>query len=325
MLSRAANSIYWMSRYLERADNISRFIDVNARLILDMSRDRKQAQWEPLVRATGDEADFEARYAQFDEVSVIKFLTFDRRNVNSIISCLHAARMNARSVCEIISTEMWESINTLYHLVEKHSRKRSLDTVQEFLAQVRLTNHLLTGLIENTMSHDTAWHFARLGKLIERADKTARMLDVKYFLLLPNPEYVNSPYDTVEWGAVLKSVTGYEIYRKQYHYANYHDVAQFLIFDLNFSRSIRFCIQGLANSFSSITKQHAQDSAAHKEISKLIHCIKNSDLDTILQSGLHEFIDLIQINLNQFDKALYEVFFNLENQHIAAQELQSCS
>jgi uncharacterized alpha-E superfamily protein len=312
MLSRVASSIYWMSRYLERADNVARFIGVNANLILDMGWERETAQWEPLIRASGDEADFNQRYKNYDEKSVIHFLTFDKSNPNSILSCVQNTRENARCVREIISSEMWESINTLYHLVEKHSRKRKIEGLQEFFAAVHRANHLFAGLFENTLSHGEGWHFARLGRLLERADKTARILDVKYFLLLPSTEYVDSPYDTVEWGAVLKSVSGFEMYRKQFHAANYRDVTQFLILDTQFPRSIRYCVHTAARSLRRITSMLDVRVPVTDEMSKLQAMLDTTDIESILTNGLHEFIDMFQFNLNVVDASLHHSFFALE-------------
>ena len=179
MLSRAANSIYWMSRYLERAENVARFVAVNVHLMLDMGLAPSNAQWKPLVTTSGDDADFAKRYKEPNEKNVIQFLTFDAKNPNSIFSCVCSARENARTVREVISTEMWEQLNALYHMVQKHSRKRRIDNLQEFYTQIRTASHLISGLFENTMSHGEGWHFARMGRMLERADKTARILDVK--------------------------------------------------------------------------------------------------------------------------------------------------
>ena len=314
MLSRVANSIYWMSRYLERADNVARFIDVNAHLILDMGWERESAQWDPLVLASGDEVDFNKRYKEPSEKNVVRFLTFDDENPNSILACVQNARENARTVREVISTEMWETLNALYHLVLKHSRKRHIDDLQPFLAQIKTASHMFSGLTENMMSHGEGWHFARIGKLLERADKTARMLDVKYFLLLPNPEYVDSPYDTVEWGAVLKSVSGFEMYRKQYHRANYRNVTRFLILDPHFPRSIHYCINTAARSLKSITTTLDVSVPAEQEMTKLQEMVDSSEIDNVLRNGLHEFVDVFQYNLNIVDQSLYTSFFALEKE-----------
>lgn len=312
MLSRVASSIYWMSRYLERADNVARFIGVNTRLILDIGRDRETAQWEPLVDASGDEADFLRRYGAFEEKNVVKFLTFDRINPNSILTCVGRARENARTVREIISPQMWETINALYHLAEKHSRKRKLDDLQPFLARIHEANHLFAGLMENTMSRGEGWHFARLGRMLERADKTARMLDMKYFLLLPSGECVDSPYDTVEWGAVLKSVGAFEMYCQRFHRANYRDVTAFLILDAHFPRAIRFCAHAAAGSLREITAMLEVKPEAEKEMRALTAWLDRTEITAILQSGLHEFVDDLQVRLNQADDALYHSFFAFE-------------
>lgn len=303
-----------MSRYLERADNVARFIDVNIQLTLDMGRDREEAQWEPLIKASGDALDFEKRYSAYDEKSVVKFLTFDRKNPNSILASVQNARENARTVREIISSEMWETLNTLYHLVEKRRSKRKNEDLQAFFKEIHEANHLFLGLIENTMSHGEGWHFARIGRLLERADKTARMIDVKYFFLLPKGVFVDSPYDTVEWGAVLKSASAFEMYRKQFHRANYRDVTQFLILDQDFPRAIRFCVNAAADSLYYIRRILDVDVPVTKEMAQLADSLDTTTIDTILNGGLHEFIDAFQFNLNVVDEALYRSFFVLEKE-----------
>ena len=322
MLSRVASSIYWMSRYLERADNVARFIDVNTTLIMDMGWEDTTALWEPLVRTSGDDADFSKRYKSYDEKNVLNFLTFDVKNPNSILCCVQNVRENARTVREIIPSEMWETINELYHLVQKHSRKRKIDDLQEFFNDVHEANHLFSGLIENIMSRGEAWHWARIGRLLERADKTARMLDVKYFLLLPSNEFIDSPYDAVEWGAVLKSVSGFEMYRKQFHRANYRDVTQFLIFDPNFPRAISHCIRMASRSLAHITKLLDVSVPATDEMLKLQSMIEDTNLETVLNNGLHEFVDIFQFNLNVVDTALYQSFFALEKAEPAPESAQ---
>jgi len=309
MLSRAANSVYWMSRYLERAENVARFVAVNVHLMLDMGLAPGAAQWKPLVTTSGDDADFAKRYKEHNENNVLYFLTFDEKNPNSILSCVQYARENARTVREVISSEMWEQINALYHLVQEHSRKRRMDNLQQFYTDVRTASHLFAGLTENTMSHGEGWHFARMGKMLERADKTARILDVKYFLLLPDPQYVNSPYDAVEWGAVLKSANAFEMYRKHSHSINYKDVANFLIFDPVFPRSMTYCVRTAAKSLSTLLKELGVEVPAKAEMEKLQKTLATTSIDDVLTNGLHEFIDIFQFNLNVVDQTVYRSFF----------------
>jgi uncharacterized alpha-E superfamily protein len=301
-----------MSRYLERADNVARFIAVNAHLMLDMGWESEMTQWEPLVRASGDDDDFKQRYDSSSEQNVVRFLTFDPKNPNSILSCVQNARENARTLREVISSELWETLNALYHLVEKHSRKKKIDDLQGFLNEVKAANHLFAGLVENTMSHNEAWRFSRIGRLLERADKTARILDVKYFILLPTPDYFDSPYDTVEWGAVLKSVSGFEMYQKQFHRANYRDVTQFLVFDQHFPRSLHYCVNSASISLTRIAKMLGVETPAEKEMAKLLSMLNDTGIDAVLAGGLHEFVDIFQFNLNVVDEALYRSFFALD-------------
>ncbi len=310
MLSRVANSIYWMSRYLERAENVARFVAVNVHLMLDLGLTRSSAQWQPLVITSGDEADFHKRYKDASDKNVITFLTFDLKNPNSILSCINAARENARTVRESISSEMWEQINELYHHVQRESRRRKVDDLEAFYSYIRRSSHLITGLSEDTLSHDEGWHFARMGRMLERADKTARILDVKYFLLLPKVEYFDSPYDAVEWGAVLKSANAFDMYRKQFHRINYHDVADFMIFSLDFPRAMAFCVRSALKSLKAVTAE--QGVPAVVEIQKLQDMLANTSVDAVLAGGLHEFIDIFQFNLNIVDQAIYHSFFDHE-------------
>lgn len=308
MLSRVANSIYWMSRYLERADNVARFIDVNAWLMLDLSLSAHEAQWYPLVATSGDDADFNARFAASDEASVVRFLTFDRKNSNSILSCVHQARENARTVREIIPSEIWSLINELYHLTESHSRKRSLLDLQEFYRLIHATGHEYSGLLHNTMSRDEGFWFALLGQMIERAEKTVRILDVKYYLLLPSPDMVNSAFDTVQWGAMLKSVSALEMYRQAFHSIRREDVAQFVLFSQSFPRSLSYCVQSVGRALVAINRLDAPVPASHA-MEEVLMCLDFPNATPILNSGLHEYIDLVQLKLNGLDTAINKSFF----------------
>ena len=312
MLSRTANSIYWMSRYFERADNVARFMRVSMQMLMDHGLEKDDNKWAPLVYASGDHEDFFERYGTINEANVARFLTFDEENPNSLLSCIKSARENARTVREIISTEMWEAINEYYHQLTKQARKKRIDDMHGFYMQTKMASHLFNGLAEDTMSHGEGWNFARIGRLLERADKTARMLDVKYFLLLPGEDYVDSPYDAVEWGAVLKSINGFEMYRKHYHRVNYRDATNFLIFHPHFPRSICYCIDGAAGSMRFIAGQLGVETQAQEEMTKLQHMLGSTDITTVLSNGLHEFVDVFQYNLNVVDQAIFESFFEFK-------------
>ena len=185
MLSRVANSIYWLSRYMERAENVARFIDVNLQMMLDLPTGSRE-QWHPLISISGDDAAFASHYPMPSRENVIKFLALDSENPNSIISCLRGARENARTIREAISSEMWEQVNTSYlTVIAAASDPLLIHSPYSFFNEVKKASQLFDGITDATMLHEESWHFYRMGRLLERADKTSRLLDVKYYILLP--------------------------------------------------------------------------------------------------------------------------------------------
>jgi len=314
MLSRVADSIYWMSRYIERAENIARVIDVNLRLVLDLAVVTKQ-QWEPLVTITGDYDLFIDKYGASNRDTVIQFLTFDSAYPNSILSCLTYARDNARSIREIISTEMWESINDFYLFVSSADAKQmALTDPHAFFTEVKLSSQRFIGVREGTFSHGEGWHFLRLGSLIERAEKTSRILDVKYFILLPSAEYVGTTYDNIQWSAVLKSASALEMYRKNFHRILPKRVCNFLIFDRHFPRAIHYCIIRAEEALHKITGSQPGtfSNQAERRLGRLRAELDYSDIDEVFDSGLHEYLDSIQRKLNEVDDAIFNTFFTLQ-------------
>jgi uncharacterized alpha-E superfamily protein len=314
MLSRVADSIYWLNRYIERAENIARFVDVNLNLLLDSPPGVEQ-QWEPLIRTTGDLTLFKERYGEPTIDNVIQFLAFDKDYANSILSCLTAARENARSVREIISSEMWEQVNTFYHQVKDTVSTHHLSNWPDFFAQVKLSSHLFAGVMDATMSHNEAWHFGQLGRLIERADKTARILDVKYFILLPSVQDIGTALDELQWIALLKSASAYEMYRKCQHRISPQTVVSFLVLDREFPRSIQFCLLQAEASLHHITGTTAGmwTNPAERTLGKLRSELDFITIEEIIQSGLHEFLDQIQSQLNLVSKTIFKTFFDLQN------------
>jgi uncharacterized alpha-E superfamily protein len=313
MLSRVADSIYWMNRYIERAENVARFIDVNLRLLLDPSIGTTE-QWEPLVDTTGDRVPFQERYGRATRRNVVAFLTFDTANPNSIFSCLRMARENARSVREVISSEMWEQINKFYLMVRAAAAAGDiLEDPYDFFTEIKMASHLFVGVTDATMSHGEGWHFGRMGRLIERADKTSRLLDVKYFLLLPTVTDVGTPIDDSQWTAVLKSASAFEMYRKRYGRIAPQHVADFLLLDREFPRSVHYCIVKAEESLLAIsdTPVGTFRNAAEQRLGRLRSELDYASIQEILTSGLHEFLDGFQVKLNRVGDAIFETFFAL--------------
>ncbi len=313
MLSRVADAIYWMTRYLERAENISRFIDVNWRLQLDLASDSSN-QWKPLISVTGDKELFHSFYQTPDQESVIFFLTFDHAYPNSILACVRNARENARTVREHISSELWEQLNIFYHDVETAARKPKpvLENPSSFCDRVKTGVTLLGGLIYNTMSHGEAFHFSRVGKFLERADKTSRILDVKYFILLPDLNYVGTAYDDIQWAALLRSVSAFQEYRRKFGRVTPAAVVEFLLMDPVFPRSALYCLLRTQDSlrFISSGSKGFFANPAEQQLGRLCADLMYSDMEEIVTSGLHEFLDRLQQRMNLVDSAIASTFFS---------------
>lgn len=314
MLSRVADSVYWLNRYIERAENVARFVDVNLNLMLDLPTGIVQ-QWEPVVLTTGDLKIFQQRYGEATTENVIQFLTFDEQYSNSIISCLRLARENARSIREIISSEMWEEVNTFYLMVNEAANQKDLDALPDFFAQVKLSSHRFAGVMDATMTHGEGWHFGQVGRLLERADKTARILDVKYFYLLPSVEWVGTPLDQIQWISLLRSASAYEMYRKCQHRITPAGVAEFLILNRQFPRSIHFCLWQAERCLHEITAtpRGTWCNGAERALGRLCAELGYLTIDDVINKGLHEFLNKMQSEIYQVGNEIRKTFFAIAN------------
>ncbi|MFN4147346.1 MAG: alpha-E domain-containing protein [Runella sp.] len=316
MLSRVADSIYWMNRYIERADNYARFVGVNFNLAFDLPPNVSE-QWEPLLIATADHYLFYQHYDKPTRENVIHFMTFDKRNPNSIYSCLLAARENARTIRETITKEMWENLNELYLWIRSNSSQTDWDInqLQNFYAQVRSGTQLYYGVIDSSVTRNEAWHFGRLGRFMERADKTSRFLDVSYFTLLPDSHVTGSTLELVLWTAVLKSVSAYNMYRQQYQTLTPTHIVEFLILDKLFPRAMAHCIRQAELSLYEISGTPITNrfsNQAEKKMGKLRSEIEFSEIEDIFSVGLHQYLDQFQIKANEVSHAIFEAYFDIK-------------
>lgn len=320
MLSRVAESVFWLNRYIERAENYSRFIDVNHQLSLDISEDISN-QWLPLVHTTGDVELFEKLYSDPTPSNVIQFMTFDDKNPNSIYNCLARARENARTIRENISTSMWEVLNEFYLFVkdyrksylekpEKQGDGLSVD-LSEFLNYVRKNAQSFYGCSDATISHDEVWSFSLLGRFLERADKTTRILDMKYFILLPSVDDVGSTLDLLGWLSLLKSASAHEMYNRKYKRIHPLEIAEFLILDETFPRSIVFCLQEMEEALEKVSgiKEGLPRNLAQDATTIYLNRLRSENIKSIFDKGLHEYLDDIQIELNRIGSKIVERFF----------------
>ena len=318
MLSRVADAVYWMCRYIERAENIARFIDVNEALTLDLPGDRVR-QWRPLVASTGDDDEFSERYDGFQRSNVMRFLIFDERYRSSIYACVTAARENARSIREIISSDVWEQINLAYHFVRKASVRPDaiVDDPEAFLKNIKAACYRVHGSADVTMTHNDAWNFMQLGRMLERADKTSRILDVKYFLLQRTPgsrgNGIYQTEDDLQWAALLQSVSALEMYRRRCGLLDPNKVVDFLLFDAKFPRSIRFCVQRAERSLHRLAVSGSENprNEAERRMGRLRSELEFGRVDEVLDEGLHAWVDRFQKRLNASSAAIHDTFFAL--------------
>ncbi|MEO0452952.1 MAG: alpha-E domain-containing protein [Verrucomicrobiota bacterium] len=315
MLSRNADCLLWMSRYVERAENIARILDVNLQLLLDYQRlDATQLKehWEPIILTLGDEELFYDLYDRADNETVTQFLSFNEENPNSILSCIKAARENARSVRDQISEEMWEEINRLYlSLSEANHPRPWKSATSEFYKEIKQSSYLIQGLTNSTMPHDEGREFTQVGRFLERADKTTRLLDVKYHILLPEGNPVGGAVDAVQWAAVLRCCTAFEAFQHEYKFdIKPWKVANFLIFADSFPRSIKFCLKILDQSLRNISGSRYGyfSNDAEKLSGRLLSELNYSTLDDIYHRGLHEYLDTLQANLNDLGELFYQSY-----------------
>lgn len=335
MLSRVANCLYWMSRYIERAENIARLVDVNLQLLLDL-RDLNDARlaeyWMPIVQSTGDEKAFFELHKKATGQAVTEFFVFQPENSNSIVSSIVQARENARMVRDQITVEFWEELNRLYLFVRSpEARKVWRQSPSEFFQQIKGSSLYLVGIGYATILRNEGWWFSEAGKFIERADKTSRILDVRYQSLPERgaPKSI-SQSEAFGWQAILRSCSAWDAY-KTLHGADVHPrlVAEFLLLNEDFPRSGRFCVNKLNGSLRHISgvREGRFSNEAEKLAGRMEAELQFSTIDEIFDQSLHLYLDQFQAKLNAvgaalFDAYIFQEFSNESTEMMIQQEEQ---
>lgn len=294
MLSRIANSLYWLSRYLERADNTSRLIEINLSYLLETEDAlNEDAQWRPLLMISGSEANYADRMGpEITGARVLQFLSRDAENANAIRTCLKLARENARVVRDQITKEMWETINELW-LFADETLKEPLSTEDSprFFGAIRKEVSRFHGTTASTMMRGEAYGFYLLGTHLERADMTARILDVKYHLLLPSLSLVGSALDYYQWAALLRSLSGFEAFRRKCQSGlRPADVAGFTILEKDFPRSLSFCVDRITQALRRVGIK-GPEARTYKALGRLTDDLDEISGEAIFEHGLHEFLE----------------------------------
>jgi uncharacterized alpha-E superfamily protein len=311
MLSRVANTLYWMVRYVERADNLARLIDVNQQLLLDSERldsDRLRGFWQPIILSTGDEETFSPLYDKAGSAEVIRFLTDDPRNPNSITSCVALARENARTVRDQLSDELWEELNALYLFTRSDEANRLIASdPPRYYGNIRRSAVTFLGIAASTTSRDEDWDFMELGRHLERADKTTRFLDVASYL----PGGADDAQSAaLHWSAILRSCGALGAFRAFERAITARGVVDFLVFSKNFPRSVRFCVEKMDASLHRIsgTPRGTFCNDAERENGRLLADLNFGVTDDAFANGLHEYLDALQTRFNRIGEAVFESY-----------------
>jgi uncharacterized alpha-E superfamily protein len=310
LLSRYADAIFWMARQVERVDDLARILDINE----SFSRDSHGAQnWLSVLRLYADEERFFERHHALTAEAALYFYVLDPEHPGSILSTLHAARENARQLRPLISTEMWQQLNVFYGelkaIEQSELTEQTLNRICAFIKQSCQTH---VGITEATFYRDEGWHFLRLGTLIERADQTTRLLDVKYELLLPSVYDVGSPLDVGQWGALLRSVAAFHAFRRIHPSGmTSATVAGFLLLNERFPRSVAACIFEASRILDQLRRDYGLGSGgvAADHLRELEGWIARNTIQSVISYGLHETLDWIQRELIIVTEGLAEAFF----------------
>lgn len=306
MLSRVAENLYWMARYLERAENSARLISVNTNLLLDLPR-RVVPGWAPLIEITGSREIFTEHYAEPDERSVVKFLVGDAANPGSIMNSLESARENARTVRDFIPREAWEQVNELY-LYAKNNQTSGLSRRRryEYLRGIILGVQQITGLLAGTMTHDEGYGLLRMGRNLERADMTIRIIDVRSENLLPGKSEELSPFENIQWMGVLKSLSAYQMYRRAMQArVRRPDVLRFLFKERLFPRAVHYTISEVEYCLRRLPRREVPLGSVSR-LQELVTASRPEELD---QTELHKFIDTLEVGLIELNRDISDTYF----------------
>jgi uncharacterized alpha-E superfamily protein len=291
MLGRTATDLFWMARYMERAENIARLLEVGYRLIL-LPHEGGDEEWRSTLRSTGCEAGYLQRHGNFETRKVVDYLLLDRENPSSVYSCLFTARRNARAQRTAITGEMWESLNGAWIEFSGQAGDRiAAGELPALFAWIRERSALFRGALLNTILRNDTYYFTQLGTFLERADNTARILDVKYYVLLPQNELVGGGLDSAQWGAILRSVSAHRSFRWVYRdaFKPWH-IADFLMLNPQMPRSLRSCYGEIVASLDGLAAYYGQRPACHELAQQTYAQLAQGSLTGIFQAGLHEFL-----------------------------------
>ena len=309
MLGKTANGIFWMARYLERAENTARLIETGQRIALTRLQDNDD-EWASILQSSGTLASFQEQHDELNKDAALDWMLRSTDNPSSIKSCIEAARQNARLVRTALTGEVWEAINAAYmRSNELLSRKVSERDLPNVLNLMRRAAAMVRGMVHGSMMRNDIYDFLRAGTVLERADNTARILDVKYYVLLPSINAVGSSIDNVQWESILRSVSARGGFRMVYGAATGpKEIAQFLILDRQLPRSLAHCVWFLRNCLESLAQDREEAPQSLALANALLDEKLSCEIESIFEQGLHEFIQSILQGLADLTNQLQKDF-----------------
>jgi uncharacterized alpha-E superfamily protein len=312
MLGRTASSLFWMSRYMERAENMARLLEVGHRIsLMPASIEGHRDEWRSTLLSAAALPGYSAKYPEVTGPKVVNYLIFDRDNPTSIGSVVTIARNNARAVRTAVTRDVWESINSTWNeLNAVKPTDITSDRLPQFLDWVKQRSMQFRGSILGTMLRNENYYFSQLGNFIERADNTARILDVKYFILLPKPSDVGSDIDVQQWVQILRSVSAHRAYRWFYRDSRYQPwlVADFLMLREEMPRSLLFCYQWIFTALSGLSNLHGKSYSCHELAKDTLTRLRGDKMERIFQSGLHEYLQDFMAANNRLSAEISETY-----------------
>ncbi len=314
LLARHAESIFWLARQVERANSLARILDVNESFSRNV---RGEHDWESVLRLFADEQAFRATDRRPTADAVIHFYILDERNPSSVRSCIRMARENARALRPLISTEMWVQLNGFHNRLSRLRRTDlKVESLNRLCGYIKESCQTHSGITAETLYRDESWYFHQLGRAIERADQTTRLVDVKYEVLLPTPADVGSPLDEAQWNAVLRSAAGFHAFRRvSPRSMSPVRVVEFLVLDRRFPRSVAACVLAANENLHELRLKygHTDKRTASNRLRKLAASLAEDTPEELIRRGLHEELDDIQLELAEVTGALGREFFQLRD------------
>lgn len=292
MLSRTADNLYWLARYMERAETAARLLEVGARISLLPTEQGYRNEWDSLLRSTGSADAFAKKYGQAVQRNIESFLFFDRDNPSSVASSITAARENGRIVRTALTTQVWDALNTAFTELRQIERTpRSELELSQLTDWTMRHAAMVRGSIDATLLRGDGYNFLNLGYYLERGDATARLMDVKYYVLLPRAGYVGTGADNDQWMMLLRALSS----NRAFHWAYGGEItaakiAHFLILNPQCPRSLITCVAGANNHLSRVASLYGRSSAAQTRATALQSLLDHSTPETIFDEGLHDFL-----------------------------------